>query len=153
PTPVPYGELYTALQSGVVDGAENNAPSFHTSRHYEICKYYSLSEHTGVPDVLLMSTHQWQALTEQEQEWLQEAAAESAVYQRKGMDEAVDQAMESTKENAAEISHAEKGAFIKGVQPLYQSHKHLHPQLYKCVGRIKQVNQTIALCERQWIIS
>jgi len=47
PTPISWGELYTALQQGVVDGAENNPPSFVSSRHYEICKYYSLNEHTN----------------------------------------------------------------------------------------------------------
>jgi len=54
PTPISWGELYTALQQGVVDGAENNPPSFYTSKHFEICKFFSLDEHTSVPDVLLM---------------------------------------------------------------------------------------------------
>ena len=48
-TPIAWGELYTALQQGVVDGAENNPPSFYLSRHYEVCRYYSLDEHTSVP--------------------------------------------------------------------------------------------------------
>ena len=55
-TPIAWGELYTALQQGVVDGAENNPPSFHLSKHYEVCKYYTMNEHTAVPDVLLVST-------------------------------------------------------------------------------------------------
>jgi TRAP-type C4-dicarboxylate transport system substrate-binding protein len=50
PTPIAYGELYTALQQGVVDGAENNAPSFYTSHHYEVCKYYTIDQHTSVPE-------------------------------------------------------------------------------------------------------
>src|SRR5690606_7318352 len=74
PTPIAYGELYTALQQGVVDGAENNPPSFHLSRHYEVCKYYTLNEHTTVPDVLIVSTHLWNSLDAQQQRWLQEAA-------------------------------------------------------------------------------
>ena len=52
-TPISWGELYAALQQGVVDGAENNPPSFYSSRHYEICPYYSLNEHTSVPDVIV----------------------------------------------------------------------------------------------------
>lgn len=55
PTPIPWGELYTALQQGMVDGAENNAPSFYTSRHFEVAKHYSLDEHTRVPDIVLFS--------------------------------------------------------------------------------------------------
>lgn len=81
-TPISFGELYTALQQGVVDGAENNPPSFHLARHYEVCRYYSLNEHTAVPDVVIVSTHFWNSLTPQQQQWLQEAADESAVYQR-----------------------------------------------------------------------
>ena len=58
-TPISWGELYTALQQGVVDGAENNPPSFYLSGHYEVCKYYALSEHTSVPDMLLISSRSW----------------------------------------------------------------------------------------------
>ena len=50
PTPIDWGELYTSLQQGVVDGAENNPPSFYLSHHYEICKYYILDEHARPPD-------------------------------------------------------------------------------------------------------
>ncbi|MCL4169612.1 UNVERIFIED_CONTAM: hypothetical protein GTU68_011598, partial [Idotea baltica] len=83
PTPISFGELYTALQQGVVDGAENNAPSLYTSRHYEVCKYYSIDEHAMVPDVLLIGTNTWNRLSEQEQTWLQEAADASVTEQRK----------------------------------------------------------------------
>lgn len=83
PTPIAWGELYTALQQGVVDGAENNLTSFYLSRHYEVCKYYSFDEHTVIPDALLMSTYFWNNLSETEQMWVQEAADESIVFQRK----------------------------------------------------------------------
>ncbi len=82
-TPISWGELYTALQQGVVDGAENNPPSFYLSRHYEVCKHYSLDEHTAVPDVLLISTVIWNDLSPQEKKWIQEAADESYDYQKK----------------------------------------------------------------------
>ena len=70
PTPISFGELYTSLQQGVVDGAENNPPSFYLSRHYEVCKFYTLDEHTVLPDVLLMSTHMWDSFSDQEKKWL-----------------------------------------------------------------------------------
>ena len=82
PTPISWGELYTALQQGVVDGAENNLPSFHTSKHYEVCRYYSFDEHTAVPDVLLVGTSTWNRLTDQERQWLQDAATASVGKQR-----------------------------------------------------------------------
>jgi len=83
PTPISWGELYTALQQGVVDGAENNPPSFYLSRHYEVCKYYSIDEHTMIPDLLLVSTHLWNRLNTQEKAWLQEAIDRSVPSQRK----------------------------------------------------------------------
>jgi tripartite ATP-independent transporter DctP family solute receptor len=83
PTPIPWGELYTSLQQKVVDGAENNPPSFYTNRHFEVCKHFSLTEHTRIPDLLLMSEVSWQKLSPQVQMWLKQAAEESVVYQRK----------------------------------------------------------------------
>ncbi len=82
PTPIAWGELYTALQQGVVDGAENNPPSFHLSRHYEVCKYYTLDEHTAVPDVLMIGISTWNRLSPEQRGWLQMAADSSARYQR-----------------------------------------------------------------------
>jgi tripartite ATP-independent transporter DctP family solute receptor len=82
PTPIAWGELYTALQQGVVDGAENNPPSFYLSGHYEVSRYYVLDEHTAVPDVLLIGTQSWSGLSPQQQNWLQQAVDASVVYQR-----------------------------------------------------------------------
>jgi len=82
PTPIAFGELYSALAQGVVDGAENNPPSFESSRHYEECKYFTPDAHTRVPDLLMISSEVWDSLSEREQGWLQQAADESAVYQR-----------------------------------------------------------------------
>ncbi len=82
PTPISWGELYTSLQTGRVDAAENNPPSFYHSHHYEVCKYYCLDEHTSVPDVLLISTITWEKLNDNEKKWLEDAAVRSALYQR-----------------------------------------------------------------------
>ncbi|MBC8012019.1 MAG: TRAP transporter substrate-binding protein [Burkholderiales bacterium] len=83
PTPISYGELYTALRQGVVDGAENNPASFVTSRHFEIAKHYSLDEHTRIPDVLLVSDLVWKSLDTRQQAWLRQAAEESGRFQRR----------------------------------------------------------------------
>lgn len=82
PTPINWGELYSALAQGVVDGAENNEPSFDTSRHFEVCKYFTPDAHTRVPDLLMISSSVWSSLSGQEQKWLQESADESSIYQR-----------------------------------------------------------------------
>lgn len=121
-TPIPWGELYTALQQGVVDGAENNPPSFYLSRHYEVCKYYSLDEHTAVPDILLMSTVVWNSLSAQEQVWLQEAVDESVVYQKKLWKEASDEALRAVQEAGVEIIYPDKKPFQEAVKPMHESY-------------------------------
>jgi len=122
-TPISWGELYTALQQGVVDAAENNPPSFYLSRHYEVCKYYCLDEHTSIPDMLLISTKVWENLTEQEQQWLQEAADESVPHQRKLWKESSDHALEMVEEAGVEVIYPDKSNFQKQVQPLKDSYK------------------------------
>ena len=122
-TPIPWGELYTALQQGVVDGAENNPPSFYLSRHYEVCKYYSLDEHTAVPDILLMSTVVWESLTSEQQNWLQEAVDESVIYQRKLWKEASDDALIKIQEAGVEVIYPEKAPFRDAVKAMHEGYK------------------------------
>ncbi|MBX2963512.1 MAG: TRAP transporter substrate-binding protein [Cyclobacteriaceae bacterium] len=138
PTPVSWGELYTALQSGVVDGAENNPPSFYTSRHYEVCKYYSINEHTMVPDVLIISTRVWNKLTEQEQHWLSEAIRESVEVERRYWAESEAEALQRVIDAGVEINYPDKGPFEERVQRLYDSYKN-DPEIYSLIQRIKAV--------------
>ncbi|WP_017730503.1 TRAP transporter substrate-binding protein [Nafulsella turpanensis] len=135
-TPISWGELYTALQQGVVDGAENNPPSFYLSRHYEVSKYYSLNEHTMVPDILMISTKVWEDLTEQEKEWLTEAVEESVPVQRKLWAEAEAEALEAVKEAGVEIIHPDKEPFAELVEPLYETYKD-EPEVYSLIQRIQ----------------
>ncbi|MDG3581594.1 TRAP transporter substrate-binding protein [Galbibacter pacificus] len=137
PTPISWGELYTSLQQGVVDGAENNPPSFYLSRHYEVCKYYSLDEHTVLPDVLVVGTHFWNSLTEQEQKWLQEAADKSVKYQRKLWAKSEKEALDAVKEAGVEIIHPNKEPFAKEVQSVYNSYKD-NKEMYSLIQEIKQ---------------
>ena len=137
-TPIAWGELYTALQQGVVDGAENNPPSFWTSRQYEVCNYYSLDEHTTIPDVLLISTIVWDTLTEQEQAWLSEAAWESAQHQKVLWEEASNAALDSLQANGIEIIYPDKEAFVESVQPIYESYKD-DPVVNDIIQRIRAV--------------
>ena len=137
--PISFGELYTALQQGVVDGAENNPPSFHTTRHYELCDYYSLDQHTAPPDVLLASTHLWERLTPQEREWLQEAADASAQYQKKLWDKATQKAMKTVKEAGVEIIRPDKEPFREAVKPIYEQYKQEQPEVYEIYQDIQEM--------------
>lgn len=123
PTPIPWGELYTALQQGVVDGAENNPPSFYLSRHYEVCKFYSLDEHNAVPDILLMSTVVWQSLSAQEQQWLQEAVNESVAVQKKLWRTSSDEALREVQKAGVQVLYPDKMPFRQAVQAMHDSYQ------------------------------
>jgi tripartite ATP-independent transporter DctP family solute receptor len=141
PTPVSYGELYTALQQGIVDAAENNPPSFYNSRHYEVCKYYSIDEHTAIPDVVLVSTKVWSELSPEEQVWLQEAADESAAYQTKLWKEAVEEALREVQKAGVDISYPSKEPFLDKVAAVYAQVFQEQKQLEALVQRIQQTNK------------
>ncbi|WP_346838675.1 TRAP transporter substrate-binding protein [Microbulbifer sp. SAOS-129_SWC] len=122
-TPVSWGELYTALQQGVVNGAENNPPSFYLSKHYEVSKYYTLDEHTYVPDMLLISTEVWKKLSAQQQKWLQRAADEAVVYQRKLWQESTRESLAAVEAAGVQVIRPDKKPFVAAVQPLLASYK------------------------------
>ena len=137
-TPISWGELYTALQSGVVDGAENNPPSLYTSRHYEVCKYYSLDEHTTIPDVLVISQFVWDKLTDKEKEWIQKAADESAILERELWAESEKKSLEEVQKAGVEINYPDKEPFIEKVQPLIESYRS-NETIYSYIKRIQAV--------------
>lgn len=137
PTPIPWGELYTSLQQGVVDGAENNAPSFYLSRHYEVCRFYSLDEHTAVPDILLMSTVVWNRLSKQEQVWLQRAVDDSVEYQKKVWQQSTQDSLDAVRAAGVEILYPDKAPFVKAVQPMHDSYK--GTPLYDLMQEIKNI--------------
>jgi tripartite ATP-independent transporter DctP family solute receptor len=135
-TPIAWGELYSALQQGIVDGAENNPPSFHLSRHYEIARFYSLNEHTRVPDVLLISTAVWNALDEQQQGWLVDAVTESTVLQRRLWREAVETALSAVRAAGVEIIAPDPLPFSEAVAPMYDTFRS-DSMLFDLVLRIR----------------
>lgn len=142
PTPISWGELYTALQSGVVDGAENNPPSFYTSHHYEVCKYYSLNEHTMVPDVLIISEKVWEKLSEQEKQWLQQAADASVPVERELWAESVRESLEFVQNEGVTVTYPDKEPFAERVKPLIESYRG-NPRLWDLITRIKAVESPI----------
>ena len=139
PTPISWGELYTSLQQGVVDGAENNPPSFYLSRHYEVCKFYSLDEHTVLPDVLIASTHLWNSLSEEEQNWLQDAINKSITYQRILWKEAEKEALEEVQKAGVTIIKPNKSLFENKVQDIYEQYKS-NKEIYSLIQQIKATN-------------
>lgn len=137
PTPISWGELYTALQQGMVDGAENNPPSFYTNRHFEVCKKFSMDEHTRIPDILLINAQIWQRLTPQQQAWLQEAADESSLYQRELWKKKTQECLEAMQTEGVEILYPDKKPFEEKVQPLLDRYK--GTRIGDLVNRIKGI--------------
>ncbi len=137
PTPIAWGELYTALAQGAVDGAENNPPSFTTNKHYEICKHFSKDAHTMIPDVLMISTKTWQKLDPQVQKWVQQAADESSVFQRKLWKEKTIQSLEEAKAAGVTIHEVDKSLFAEKVKPMYDAIE--NEKIKDLVARIRKV--------------
>lgn len=137
PTPISWGELYTSLQQGVVDGAENNPPSFYLSRHYEVCKYYSLDEHTVLPDVLLIGTYVWDKLNEQERKWLKEAVKESVKYQRILWAEAEEEALREVQKAGVQVIRPDKSLFAEKVQSIFEGYKE-DKEMYSLIKQIQE---------------
>ena len=137
PTPISWGELYTALQQGVVDGAENNPPSFYLSRHYEVAPYYILDEHTSVPDVILISRYVWERLSEQQQAWLQQAVDESVDFQRAQWQLDTEAALAAVQEAGVQVISADKSQFQQQVSGLINELK--AGELGPMIQRIEEV--------------
>ena len=139
PTPVSWGELYTALQQGVVDGAENNLPSFYSSKHYEICKNFSLDQHTSIPDILVISSPIYKKLSTDEKKWINESAAEAAHYERKLWEKAEKDALEAIQQEGVKITYPDKALFKEKSGPIYESLKKQDTSLYHLIQKIKSL--------------
>lgn len=118
-TPLPYGEVYSALQTGVVDGAENNFPSFLTARHFEVAKQYSMTEHSLTPEILAMSKIRFDRLPRPDQEIIRQAAKESVPHMRGLWVKLEEEARRQVEAGGAQVHQADKPAFAKLIQPVY----------------------------------
>lgn len=136
-TPISWGELYTALQQGVVDGAENNPPSFFSSKHYEVCKYYTLNEHTSVPDIVIISSYVWGTLSAQQQRWLQQAMDDAVAFQRELWVQATNEALEAVRDAGVQVIYPDKTPFMKVVEDMQRSYE--GTPAYEILQRIKAI--------------
>ena len=136
-TPMPYGEVYTALKTGIVDAAENNWPSYESSRHFEAAKYYNLSEHSLVPEMLVFSKKVWDGLSKDEQALIRKAAKESVPYMRKLWDEReVKSRAIVEKAGSQVVTLTNKQEFIDAMKPVYEKFAST-PRLKDLVKRIQ----------------
>jgi tripartite ATP-independent transporter DctP family solute receptor len=118
-TPMPIGEVYTGLKTGVIDAAENNIPSFDGFKHAEAVKFYSKTEHSMAPEILMMSKIVFDKLPANEQAWIRAAAKESVAFQRQKWDEQEAKSLTAVKALGAEIVEVDKKAFQALMGPVY----------------------------------
>jgi tripartite ATP-independent transporter DctP family solute receptor len=137
-TPMPFGEVYTALKTGLVDAAENNYPSYESTRHFEVAKYYNKTEHSMAPEILLFSKKVWDTLSADEQKAVRAAAKESVIHMRKLWDEREAKSLAIVKAGGAQIMEVDKASFQTASKPIYD--KFLKdPKLQDMVKRIADV--------------
>lgn len=120
PVPAPFSELYSALQMGVIEAAENNIPSYYTNAHYDVCPNLTLSEHFRCPDVLVMSRQAWESLTPEYQEMVMVAAKASAEYLRELWEAETNAELADLRNRGVKIYEADQEALAKASLPFYE---------------------------------
>jgi tripartite ATP-independent transporter DctP family solute receptor len=116
--PIAFGELYTAIQQGVVDGAENNPPSYLLARHFEVAKFYTLDEHIAAPDVVVISQRIWDDLAPQEQSWVRTAMDNSVAFQRELWTQSTQEALAELEASGVTVIVPDKAPFRAAVADL-----------------------------------
>ncbi|MCZ8186017.1 MAG: TRAP transporter substrate-binding protein [Beijerinckiaceae bacterium] len=119
-TPMNFGEVYSGLQTGLIDGAENNWPSYESTKHFEVSKFYSLTEHSLSPEVLVMSKKSFDKLSKEDQALVKAAAKESVAEMRKLWDAREKASEAKVKAGGAVVNSVEKQPFIDAMKPVYE---------------------------------
>jgi tripartite ATP-independent transporter DctP family solute receptor len=140
PTPLPFGEVFTSLQSGVIDGAENNWPSYESTRHFEVARFFTTTEHSNVPEVLAVSRQRWQRLNEAERAILRDAAREAATFQRQAWAEREKVSRDRVLAAGAQVIEvADRRPWAQLMEPVYQKYTGSNPRLATMVTRIREL--------------
>ena len=123
PTPLSYGEVFSALQTHLIDGAENNIKSFHSSRQFEAARYWSQTEHSYAPDVLVISKVRFDAMPSADQERLRRIAIASVNVMRSLWDKTADESRKTLLEQGLQMNAVDVAAFRKAAEPLLRDYR------------------------------
>lgn len=135
-TPMAYGEVYSALETGVIDGAENNWPSFESAKHYEVAKHYTVDQHQIVPEVLVMAKPSWDRLTPEDQAIVKQAAKDSVVKMRELWDAQEKKSRDIVEKAGVKVSEIDKQPLIDAMKPVYDKYLST-PELKDLAARIQ----------------
>lgn len=138
-TPLAFGEVYSALKTGVIDGAENNWPSYLSTSHYEVARYFITDEHTRVPEIMIASKKVFDKLSKEEQEIIRKAMKDAQPYQIKLWNDYEKVAEKTVREKGCiitEVTPQEKKKFMDAMKPLYDKQP---PEIMAVVNKIRDV--------------
>jgi tripartite ATP-independent transporter DctP family solute receptor len=135
-TPMAYGEVYSALETGVIDGAENNWPSFESAKHFEVAKHYTVDQHQIVPEVLVMSKASWDKLTPEDQAVVRQAAKDSVAKMRELWDAREKKSRDIVEAAGVKVSEIDKQPLIDAMKPVYEKYLST-PELKDLAARIQ----------------
>lgn len=140
-TPMAFAEVYQSLKTGVVDGAENNPPSYESTNHFEVAKYYSISEHLIIPECLCMSKRTWDALSKDDQAIVKAAGHASALKQRELWQAREAKSMEKVVSGGTQVNQiADKGPFQDSMAAVYDQFLSKNPELTDLVNLIRNAD-------------
>jgi tripartite ATP-independent transporter DctP family solute receptor len=138
--PMGYDQVFTSLQTGVVDGAENNPPSFVFDNHYQVAKFYTVDEHLIVPEMVVFSKKIWDTMSKADQALLVKFAKEAQQEERKLWDVYEKQAMDKAKAagiTITQVSAADKKAFQDAVKPVWDKYGPKYADMVKRIQEVK----------------
>jgi len=136
--PISFSELYTSLQTGVVDGAENNPPSYESGKHYEVAKYYTLTEHLMVPEIFVFSKKVWDKLSPLDQQLIRKASVLAVEKERELWAAREQKSLEAVKAMGYQvITDIDKGPFIKATEPVRMKFGEKFTDLIKRAAAVK----------------
>jgi tripartite ATP-independent transporter DctP family solute receptor len=138
PSPMAFSEVYQSLKTGVVDGAENNWPSYESTGHFEVAGFYSLSEHLIIPECVCINADVWSDLSDADKEIVKSAARDSAVLQRELWAERDKASREKVMKAGVKFNDlADKSAFQDAMKPVYAKFFEANPDLKPLVDAIQ----------------
>lgn len=136
-TILPYGDIYTGLQQGIIDGAENNPTALTLGLHAEVAKYYSFDEHTRIPDILVISSSVWNKMSQNQRDIIIKTANETKENFKKTWAKSVEESLKKAKNNYdVKFIYPEKSPFKNAVQPMYDKLRKNKPEVYKIAKEI-----------------
>lgn len=141
PSPMAFSEVYQSLKTGVVDGAENNWPSYESTGHFEVAGYYSLSQHLIIPECVCVNASVWEGLSDGDKKIVKDAARESADLQRQLWEARAKSSREKVMAAGVKFNDiADKSAFQAAMEPVYDKYLESNPELKPLVELIKSSN-------------